>query len=299
MAPWLLIGHVRKPANFWLGTRHKKILKMKLILTTAISASLLLPAGAAPTFLWLRQEPGCVTPQMVESTAGTNSTSLPFAGTTTYDFFSAPLNSVLSLATSDKGGGVIYMRNTSTVGAYDFGVSGRMQYFDYDPANGSDTLIVDTGASPQKNVNHGQTVNWAIPNVLLPAARTVAAGHLLHVAVTIGLVSGNPGSFGQLVYNGPSGTQALFPQNQTITLPLGSPAPISAPCLSCSAADGCVTVSFPGFPGYSYLVQATTNLSNPVWETLATTNANGNGLVIFKDVDSVRYAARFYRSLVQ
>jgi hypothetical protein len=40
-------------------------------------------------------------------------------------------------------------------------------------------------------------------------------------------------------------------------------------------------------------------LSNPVWETLATTNANGNGLVIFKDVDSVRYAARFYRSLVQ
>jgi hypothetical protein len=77
----------------------------------------------------------------------------------------------------------------------------------------------------------------------------------------------------------------------------GAPTPVSAPSLSCSSTNGCFSVSFPGFPGNSYIIQATTNLSNPVWVSLVTTNAGVNGLVVFMDADSPNYPCRFYRSV--
>jgi hypothetical protein len=275
---------------------HKRNPKLKICATLAAGA-LIISAHAAPTFLWLRNEPNSAIPQTVEPTPGTNSLSLPFSGTVTYDFFSPPLTSSISLTTAAKGGGVIYMRNTSSTTANDFGVSGRMQYFDYDPTTGIDTLIVDTGPSGQKNVNHGQTVNWAIPNALLPVARTVPAGHLVHVAVTIGLLSGNPGAFGSLVYNASSGTQALFPQNQTIGFPFGPLTPPAPPSIVGSPVPGGgFNITLTGAPGASYAIQATTNLSNPVWVTLVTTNANSSGLVLFKDPDAPIYPCRFYRT---
>src|SRR6266704_5184318 len=175
---------------------------------------------AAPTYLALRQESGAwiyggATSQTIESAFGTNYAALPFSGTTRYDFFSPRLATATALTTSDKGGGTIFMFNSSPSHANDFSVTGRMLYYDYDPRTGNETLISDTGNSGTKNVNMGQFVNWALPNVKLPANWTVPAGHLLHIAVTLTLASGNPGTFGLLVYNGPqtSSTTALLPQN--------------------------------------------------------------------------------------
>jgi hypothetical protein len=162
-------------------------------------------AGAMATQLPLRSEPNGVyihngvTSQTVETAFGTNVLALAFTGTTTCDFYSPPLSTNANLVPSDKGGGMIYMQNTGASVTDDFSVSGQMQYFDYDPATGTQTLIVDTTASPPKNVNHGQIVNWAIPNALLPANATIPAGHMIHIAMTIALVSGSPGNFGQVL----------------------------------------------------------------------------------------------------
>ncbi len=268
----------------------------KTLVTAAVLTAFAFAAHAAPTTLWTRSESNSATPRMVESIAGTVSMNLPFMGTTNYDFFSAPLTSSISLTTADKGGGIIYMRNTSPVGAFDFSVTGRMRYFDYNPATGVETLIVDTGVSPKKEVNHGQTVNWPMPIVPLSAAKTVSAGHLVHMSVTVNLTAGYPGGFGSLVYNVSTATQGLLPQNRAVALPFGPLRPASRPTISCSAVPGGVNITLSGVAGASYTIQTTTNLSNPVWATLVTTNAGTNGLVLFKDVDASKYPGRFYRS---
>ncbi len=196
-------------------------------------AAIIASAGNAPaaaTSIPLRLEnPGTcifngVTVQTLETAFGTNISSLPFSGTTTYDFYSPPLIAPTSLTTSDKGGGVIFMKNTAATSANDFSVAGRMQFFDYDPGTGAEVLIADTSNSPHKDVNHGQTVNWAIPNQSLPANRTVPSGHLLHIAMTLTLMSGDPGAFGGVLYSGPSGssTVGLLSQSATTTWSFGS-----------------------------------------------------------------------------
>lgn len=256
-----------------------------------------LTAQAAPTILWTRLETNSLTPQMVESFPGFSSTYLPFAGTTNYEFFSTFITAPVMLTTADKGGGNFCMRNTSPVGGNDFAVTGRMRYFDYNPATGVETLIVDTGTSGQKNVNHGQTVNWALPNVSLAAAKTLSAGHLLHVSLTVNLTAGYPGGFGSLVVNSFTGTQAIIPENRGMGWPFGPLRPASRPTISVYSTDaGACTIGFSGVAGASYTIQAATNLGNPAWTSLATTNAGTNGWVVFKDVDASKYPCRFYRS---
>src|SRR5439155_24201804 len=114
---------------------------------------------------------------------GTNLLGLAFAATTTYDFYSPPLSLPTALTAKDKGGGTVFMNNVSPSHANDFSVTGRMQFYDYDPATGAETLIVDTGVSGAKNVNRVQSVNWGLPNVSLTANTAGAAGHILHVGV--------------------------------------------------------------------------------------------------------------------
>jgi len=56
-------------------------------------------------------------------------------------------------------------------------------------------------------------------------------------------------------------------------------------------------VSFAGIPGYTYAVQAATNLTPPVaWVTLGSQPAATNGLWQFTDTNAASYPQRFYRS---
>jgi len=266
-----------------------------------VSMSFVPKLAAAPSYLALRNETGtCIyggfTTQTVENTFGTSVMPLTFSATTTYDFYSPPLASSTSLAATDKGGGVIFMKNVSPSHANDFIVTGRMQYYDYDRATGTETLIVDTGDSTTKNVSQGQTVNWAIPNVLLPTPKTVPIGHLLHVAVTLTLVSGNPAGFGQLLYNGPKtgSTTALFPQNNDSVV--WHFAPAGSTCLTiCQQPDGCARLTSVAVPAQTYSVQATTNLAAPVWTIIGAGTVNANGSFSFTDPDATNYSCRFYR----
>ena len=247
---------------------------------------------------------GGFTGQTLATTFGTNLLSLPFAGTTSYDFYSLPVSADVPLFTNDKGGGVIYMRNNSSVVANDFSVSGRMEYFNYDPTTGTETLIVDTTASPPKDVNHGQTVNWAIPNALLAANTVIPVGHMIHIRMTLTLIAGNPANFGQVVYNGPNGpsTSGLLPQNRSKVLDwpfdLNSAGLIGSQpqIITCDPeSDGRMTLTAVGVGGASYSIQATTDLAAPVWTTIGTRIAGGNGLFSFIDQDATNYPCRFYR----
>src|SRR3984957_16674655 len=161
---------------------------------------------------WLAFLSGCamplhcgVTVQTLDTKFGTNLNTLPFSGTTTYDFFSAPLNSAVSVTSTDRVGGVIYLRNTGKTGVVNFSVTGRMSYYDYDPNTGINVPLADTGASGAIKTHHGEVASWAVPNVTFPANATIPAGHMIHVAMTLELVSSKTAIAGEVLYNGASG----------------------------------------------------------------------------------------------
>jgi hypothetical protein len=262
---------------------------------------------AAPRELALRSETATSiyagsASQTIETTYGTNLASLTFSGTATYDFYSPPLALPTALTTLDKGGGKIFMQNVSSSHANDFQVTGEMQFFDYDPANGTQTLIVDTGASPPKDVNAGQVVNWALPNVLLSSNKTVPTGHRLHVAVRLALVSGNPAGFGQLLYNGTRAVTsvAFLSEDNAASWTFGALVSSSQTTTSTTSikmlVDGSAQITCAGSPNQSYLVQATTSLSSPSWTTIATNTTGADGLFVFVDTDAPNFPARFYRA---
>jgi hypothetical protein len=264
-------------------------------------------ASAEATFIALRTGyalpiHGGTTIQALCCNFGNNLTSLPFTQTTTYDFYSPPLSNAVPMTTSDKGGGVIYMQNLlGSTGTNGFVVTGRMVYTDYDPATGNEVLIVDTGASPQKNVNNVGGVNWAIPNMPLPANYTIPAGHMIHMAMTIALVSGGPTVSGQVFINGAQGSSsmALFPQNRASNLFWGfDSSAIYAPPVIVSIKpqpDGTMLISCSGSPATPYSLQASQNPHPASWETLDSTTSDSNGLFSFIDEEGAEYTCCFYR----
>ena len=220
--------------------QNKQLLLALVSLTVSLGCTGKSLAGA--TVLALRSEsPGtCIhngsTAQLIETVFGNNPQTLPFTGTATYDFYSPPLTVDIVLTTKDKGSGTVYMENTSTSDTNDFTVTSHLEFLDYDPATGANSLIVEaTDASPT-GVKHGQLIKWSQATESLVSNKTVPRGHLLHLVLTIALVSGDPGSFGHLVYNGSSGatTVGLLPANDSIIWPFG---PL------CSAPDATITTS--------------------------------------------------------
>lgn len=231
--------------------------------------------------------------QMLQTSFGNQAATLPFAGTTTYDFYSPPLAAPIDLGFHPRAGGTIFMTNSAPSSANDFQVAGRMQFFDHDPASGVDVLIADTKGSSPVNVVHGQTTQWTLTKTDPLSNVTIPAGHLLHLNLTITLKKGSPGGFGYLVYNGPSGssTVALLPENAVLDWSFSSGAG------AVSIPGGCVAVTFPGIPGVVYEVQAATNLASPVWVPIASASADVSGWLCWIDPDAKIFPVRFYRTV--
>jgi hypothetical protein len=249
-----------------------------------------------------------VTTQALGCSYGTSPLGLAFTSTTTYDFYSSPLTADVAMSTGDEGQGAIYMQNANATSANDFQVTGEMRYYDYNPFTGTDTLIVDTGTSDKGNVQHGQTTLWNMNPVPLPANYTMPAGDLLHVAVTVTLVSGNPGTGAQVLYNGPKGSTTIadltYPASANfiqLAWPFPSSAIASWPNVSFGySSDPSVQIRFYGTPRATYLVQATTTLGNASsWVTIGTSVAGGNGFLSYIDTDVTNYPSRFYRAVTQ
>lgn len=250
-------------------------------------------ASAQETPLALVCSAGTSRPQMLRTGFGNQSATLPFAGTTTYDFYSPPLAASIDLGFHPRAGGTIFMTNSAPSEANDFEVTGRMRFFDHDPASGVDVLLADTKTSPPVNVNHDRATQWSLIKTDPLSNLTIPAGHILHLSLTITLKKGSPGGFGYLLYNGPSGssTVALFPENATLGWSFSSSA--AAVCIP----GGCVAVTFPGIPGVVYEVQAATNLASPVWVPIASTSADVSGWLCWIDADASIFPVRFYRTI--
>ena len=61
-----------------------------------------------------------------------------------------------------------------------------------------------------------------------------------------------------------------------------------------SLPDGNKEIQASGIPGYTYLIQASSNLST--WDVIGTNVAATNGLIIFDDLSATNYTSRFYRT---
>jgi hypothetical protein len=82
-----------------------------------------------------------------------------------------------------------------------------------------------------------------------------------------------------------------------LTIPNSTPVTIKTPTY---LANGSLQLNFSGMPGYTYLIEAATNL-NPVvtWTTLSTNVADVNGLFNFTDLNATNFHYRYYRTTVQ
>jgi hypothetical protein len=244
-----------------------------------------------------------ISSQVIENAFGTNGVGLPFTGSNTYDFYSAPLAAAVTFPNNNKIAGVIYMTNAAPTPANDFSVSGSMLFYDYDPLTGVDTLLVQTAQPPQHPVHHRKLEHWKLnrPPGQPHSAFNIPAGHMLHIAVVIVLRSGDPGSFAQLVINGRAGasTAASFPK--TISLPADWPTPLVVVVPSqidslTFTPDGGAVITGEGDPEATYLIQATSNLGdNSSWATLGSVDADIDGSIEFTDTDAVNHPYRYYR----
>jgi hypothetical protein len=67
--------------------------------------------------------------------------------------------------------------------------------------------------------------------------------------------------------------------------------------VSIAMSGGITTIKFAGIPGYTYYVQATTNLPpSATWVTIGTNIAGTNGQFQFLDTQASNYPIRFYRT---
>jgi hypothetical protein len=79
---------------------------------------------------------------------------------------------------------------------------------------------------------------------------------------------------------------------------LVGPAPVSTVGGATLISGGNVTLTFTGVPGYTYQVEATTNLAPPVvWSVVSTNTADGGGQWQFTDQQAPNHPNRYYRSV--
>jgi hypothetical protein len=246
---------------------------------------------------------GGVTGQTVETDFGTNALGMPFTGSNTYDFYSPAISTPITLSASQKTGGLIVMSNSAPTDANDFTVFGWMMFYDYDPVSGTDTFVAKARqpANAARRVNHGETAKWILVQAPQNTDYTIPAGHLLHIVVSLVLNSGDPGAYGQLIYNGPQGSSsmALFPRNASIPVSW-TPASLvqMTPAISSIVAlpDGTVQLTCTGAPTAYYLIQATSNLGDlSSWTTISTNLTDNACSIQWTDTDAANHPFRFYR----
>lgn len=82
----------------------------------------------------------------------------------------------------------------------------------------------------------------------------------------------------------------------TVTVAVGDSNTQGSNIVSISVqTNGNPLIVFVGIPGNTYRIQATTSLSSPNWQTIATKTAGGNGLFDFEDTSAGGATTRFYR----
>jgi len=97
-----------------------------------------------------------------------------------------------------------------------------------------------------------------------------------------------PGSYPFTIVADDGASQNIVTNNATLDVGLSGPGIAQMP-------NGGMCIAFGTTPGQTCSLQATTNLVNPVWTTLCTTNSGTCSLLFFIDQDAPQYPCRFYR----
>jgi hypothetical protein len=103
--------------------------------------------------------------------------------------------------------------------------------------------------------------------------------------------STNGDTFTYTVSDGHCGTDV-----GTVTVQIKADNPQPLTFAIANPGDGSIRLTFDGMPGYTYQIEYTDNLSNPIWQTLTTQTADGFGGCQFVDGPLTNAPVRFYRA---
>jgi autotransporter-associated beta strand protein len=143
----------------------------------------------------------------------------------------------------------------------------------------------------------GGTVQFYDNSVALGGPVTVSGGSASYTTngLSVGshpitaAFSGSAG-YGASATSGPSIQQVNLPANNV---------PVTITNVT-MLGDGTLQLSFTGVPGYTYLIESSTNLTPPIaWTSLGTNTADINGLFNFNDPTVTNSSSRYYRTAVQ
>jgi hypothetical protein len=91
------------------------------------------------------------------------------------------------------------------------------------------------------------------------------------------------------------GNYTISYTNGTLTVNAATPVVINSPI---QLLDGNFQLTFTGGDaGVSYVIQAASDLSNPIWLNLITNTATMGGLPSYSDLNATNYPIRFYRTV--
>ncbi len=140
----------------------------------------------------------------------------------------------------------------------------------------------------------GGTVQFYDNGVALGGPVTVSGGTASYATNTLS-VGNHPITASYSGVTGFAASSTASSPTQQVTLPPNSiPVTINGATI---LGNGSLQLNFTGVPGYTYWIQATTNLNPPIaWTTLSTNTADINGLFNFIDLGATNYNGRYYQT---
>ena len=135
------------------------------------------------------------------------------------------------------------------------------------------------------------TVGALLNGQVLASLGTVAAGSSANLSLVLAP------SFAGVLTNSvtiASGETDLNLANNTAQSVISVVATVPA-VLSASISNGIITLDISAQPGFTYVLQGSTNLTS--WISLSTNTASAGGTIKFVDTNSVNFGQRYYRSV--
>lgn len=252
---------------------------------------------------------GTVSANLAGAAALTHTTTgtLTLTGRNTYSGFTTVSSGILALGSD---GSISNSPKISLAAGATFDVSAINSFY-----LSSNTTLSASGAA----IKGGATVNLGSQPIILSfggsqPALAISSGALMlnSNAFTVNGPALPGGAYtiiqqasGSIAGSGPfsvSGTAvsnavAISVQGGSVVLRILTPATLNGATF---ASNNVFQINFAGVPGFSYLIQATTNLSQPAsWADISVNVAGANGNFTFTDTNAANYPDRYYRAVTQ
>lgn len=207
----------------------------------------------------------------------------------------SPLISIGAGATFDVSALAAYILSTNTALSASGTASPATIIGGASVSLGSQPIILNyDGSHPALTVSQGTLLLNG--NAFTVNGPTLPGGVYTIIQQTTGNIAGS----GSLTATGTAipATAAISISNGAVLLTITNAAPVTINTPT-HLANGSVQLNFSGNPGYTYLIEAATNLTAPItWTILSTNVADVHGLFNFTDLNAANYTNRYYRTAV-